>query len=216
MGLCIMAIIAGAVAALTGAVSTGWEASESTQAVQIGTRQIVAQLQRLLRDGKYVGLATKDGQLVKAAGSTLAAGNYNADIMFWSSDTNGDLRMQLSEMALIEHDISSKTLRLYQIPSTATNAATVCTVSDISSTDAAIAFKALPNCAYQTIATGVTAASFAAYQVSVSASGQRPSVEFALTFSLSGPSGAVANNAQTVQARLEYGTATLRSPTTQP
>ena len=97
LALSIMAVIGLSVAGVTGAISTAWANSESTyDTIQTG-RSAMLNLQQQLSRAKLI---------------TKAASNA---VVFWARDFNGDGKINLSELAVIEHDPASKTIKRYRI-----------------------------------------------------------------------------------------------------
>jgi len=195
ISLVVMTIIAGALAGIIGAVGITWRSSEDTQAALVSGRQASVQLYRLLRSAKYVGMACGDDQQVASGVVTPSAGSGGA-ILFWKED-DGDQRMQLCEIALIEHDRSASTLILHQVPKTAPNASTVYSPGDTDESSDASALKALATVRRQVIARNIRSARFVR-----SSPGGLPecqAVEFAMGCGAEGK-----------PPRTEYGTAALR------
>lgn len=212
MSLGIIALIGGAVAGISYAVSEGWQAAQSTQATQVSMRQTSVLLYRMLSGAKHVGLATADGQRV---GSGTAPANPGAALMYWKEDSAGDGKMRLGDLALIEHDPAEQTLKLYEVPATAANATTAYDLPDISDSQDVAAFKSLPNVVTRTIARGVIGARFTLR--SASPTPERPLLEFELRFRGKAIQSALASAADQTQnekgpERTDYGTVSLRGP----
>jgi type II secretory pathway component PulJ len=195
IGLMITAMVGGAAAALMGAVSASWQATQAAQSLQITSRQSAQTVERLIKTARFVGLATADGQLV----GTAPANSTGAAILFWRQDTNGDGIMQLGEVSLLQHDPGAGTLKIHQLGATAAGKTTACTSNDLKTSASASQFGALPGCDSYVLASNVAAAVFRLN----TPPGGRPSVEYALKFR----DGSA--------ERMEYGTSTMRMPTTQ-
>lgn len=195
----MVTLILGAVVAISQAVIQGWGATDRVQSLQVATYQTSVQIYKMLRSANYVGVATADDQQAPSAGTVSAAPGNGAALMFWTENAAGtDAKIEACEVSVIAHDRSDNTLKLYQLPATATNAGTRFYTSDISTSTALNAFMAMPGVTCQTIATGVSKAAFAATYTNDRST--RQSVDFQLTFDRGG------------QTRDEFGTAALRSP----
>ena len=192
IGLCVTMLIAAALAGLSLSTAAGWVAGESSQSADRAARQTGVQVTHALRTARYVGLATVDGESVTTiagpldtgastgavtlgalASSVADPGPPGAAVMIWAED-DGDGFMQVRELALIEHDLAARTLRLYRGRAGQTGSETVFYDYDIADSGDAAAFKSLPAVEARVLAYGVSRAGFARR----TAAGGRQSIEF--------------------------------------
>jgi prepilin-type N-terminal cleavage/methylation domain-containing protein len=210
MGLVITSLVMGALAALSFAMSRAWSQSESGQSSSISSHQAAIRLQNFLRQAKLVGLVR--------AGSTNGSMSPGGCAMLWLRDDNADGKVQLTEIGLIEHDLTQKRVKLYQVkvPSGMTADAynTANPVTSVAVTDSAAPenFKALATVWAQPLA-GADPATVNPHAVRVSGfriekTGGTGSQGLALQFTLV----LTKDGNQDVS----YGAAVLRSATTQP
>jgi len=212
MGLVITALVMGALATLSSAMSRAWSQSDTGQSASISSHQASIRLQNFLRQAKLVGLVRP--------GSTDGSVSPGASAMLWLRDDNGDGKVQLTEMGLIEHDLAQKRLKLYQVkvPSGMTadayNAAYSGSITSAALTDPAApeTFKGLANVWAQPLA-GADPTTGNAHPVKVTGfriekTGGTGSQGLALQFTLV----LTKDGNQDVS----YGAAVLRGATTQP
>jgi Tfp pilus assembly protein PilW len=196
LGLVVTSLVAAALTALSLAALSGWRATDGRQATEASAQQSAAQIYRMLRSARYVGLATDDGTAFDNGTSSSSPG-HGACVLFWRADQAATgSSMKLCEVALIEHDTPSQTLRLYQVPATAANANSIYKRADIDETKDADALKGLSTVTYQVLASNVSNATFKSCFVGSASIHQ--TVEFVLTYA--------SGSQQTVR----YGTAALR------
>lgn len=211
-------IIMGALAGITYSVGEGWTSNDGTQALQLQAVQAAARLQRIFSTAKFVG-TWQPGVL---SGST---SSNAASIFFWEADNfpsgNPDLTIETAEMALIQYDPTTQSIFLYQsIPysqmTTTQLAQGGATLNDATITNSATpaSFKTLSYIATRQALAGpgdhplpgthsvVTGLVFNVRNLTSTVA--LPSVEF--TFTLTRGTDSVT----------QYGTTTLRAPTTQP
>src|SRR5947199_1474276 len=120
MGLLVVSIVLAALAGLALAMSNGWQATQTQDNLQIARRQTSTQLYYKLHSAKYIGMAASDNSN-SSGGSVLGKG---AALIFWKGETNPGTTMYAYQLAVIEHDMTSGTLKLYQLPQTASGAMT--------------------------------------------------------------------------------------------
>jgi hypothetical protein len=204
LAMLVTSLVAAGAAAISTAVARGWRNSDSITNVGIVKMRAVSYLQKLFSESKLIG--------TWRAGS-LSASSSPAYVMLWRGDDNMDGKIQLAEIALVEHDSTNQKLLLYQavFPTTFTSAqktAANTTFADdcIFTSTAASDFKALTYVTSSVIAGKVsTATSIAPVSGMVlrpldDVYTTRPAIEFTLAFGASSGSS------------VEYGSATLRSP----
>jgi hypothetical protein len=136
------------------------------------------------------------------AGTSSGSGS-NAGVLLWKADTSGDGYIQGSEVSLIEHDQTSHTLRLYY-SGQADASGTWSYSSTFTNTSTISNFKTGRN--FVVLARGVYGAVF--QSSGTTGSSRNPSVHFALKF--------MVNDGGMEKLTVQYGTATLRVPLTQP
>ena len=200
LGMIVTSLIMAAIAGLMTAVSRGWTATSSIEASSNAVCQSHLRLQKLLRASRQIG-CTRTGSL---DGTALIP----AAVMLWTGDTNLDGEVQISEVALVQHDTSADTLKLYAVawPSSWTAveksaADTVLDDDDIYGSTAPELFKLISHVTGSTFINNVTGATFTRRD---SYGTVRPSLEYVLKIERGG------------QTETEYGTATLRVPATMP
>src|SRR6185437_13571291 len=108
IGMVVMAMVMGVLAAVLMATAQGWKQSGTVQASTSVTALSHLRLQRDLKPVHLIGA-------VRAGGS-----GQNAAAMLWKADANYDWKVQFSELALLEYHPSTdatdpNTLRLYQV-----------------------------------------------------------------------------------------------------
>jgi prepilin-type N-terminal cleavage/methylation domain-containing protein len=196
LGLVISGLVMGAVAAFLLATGSRWMQSGTGQSVYLAGGQAAIRFQQVIRDSAAVG-AVQPGAL---EGSSVLP----AAIMLWRGDRNGDGEVQLSEIALIEHDRIRHRLMLYQIrfpdemaPEQREAADLTVTYDSISESGAAASFKALQHVEAVPLVANVAAVKV---HLHAPAAGQRPIVELAMKVQKEG------------QINVEYTSAALRGP----
>jgi prepilin-type N-terminal cleavage/methylation domain-containing protein len=194
MGLLVVSIILAALAGLALAMSNGWQATQTQDNLQIARRQTSTQIYRKVRSAKYIGVATPDNAN-SGGGSEMGKG---AAVFFWMGETDPGKTMYAYQLAVMEHDMSSATLRLYQLPQTASGAMTEFKGCDIDDSGDVEKFKQLSGVTCQIIGRNISSATFKVLPVSNTRATQ--SLEFQINYK-SGD-----------QEQPEYGTATVRGP----
>ena len=193
MGLLVMSIIFAALAGLALAMSNGWSATSSQDSLQVARRQTSTQMYYNVRSAKFIGAATADNSNTSGGSTT-----QGAVVIFWKGDKDPGTVMYAYQIAVIEHDIATSTLRLWQLPQTASGAMTEfkgCDVDDSSDVDK---FKKMNGVTCQVIGRNVSSVSFK--MLPVTSTRQSQMLEFQIRYK----SGE--------QEQLEYGTATVRVP----
>jgi prepilin-type N-terminal cleavage/methylation domain-containing protein len=193
MGMLIMTIILAALGGLAVALTSGWKATEVQDGLQIARRQTSAQMYHNVRSAKFIGAATADKLDSSGPGP-----RRGAAVMFWKGDKDPGPVMYAYQIGVIEHDLDTSTLRLYQLPQTASGAMTPFKAMDIDDQVDVDAFKGLPGATCQIIGRNVHSVTFKL--LPISSTRQTQSMEFRIQYK----SGE--------QEQLEYGTATLRGP----
>jgi len=196
MGLLVMSIIFAALAGLAVAMSNGWKATETQDNLQVARRQTSTQMYYNIRSAKYIGAASADNS---GGGGESGPG---AAVIFWKGDKDPGKVMYAYQIAVIEHDIPTATLRLYQLPQTAGGAMTEFKDCDVDDTGDVDKFKKLPGIVCQVIGRNVASVTFKMLPISTTRQTQ------ALEFQIKYKSGE--------QEQLEYGTATVRVPQAPP
>ncbi len=217
MGLVIMALVMGSIAAVMGAVGQSWSVQETTQSTQLQANQVYTRVQRILAAAKYVG----QYQAGAADGTSSTPGS----IFFWRADdypgSPSDLTAETGEMGLIAQDPATHSLWYYRaIPYAQMNASQLARAGvvmhwvDLTNPASPGLFKGLDFVQAQALGgpgnqvdngtrLHVIGAQFNCLSFSNSAT-QLPVIEFALGFTMNGQNLTI------------YNSATLRGPTTQP
>lgn len=201
IGLCIMAVIMGALGAFSSALATGWRQNELIQDETRNQSQVLLRLQSLLRNARLFGLLVP--------GRTPDSGDPGAELLFWMNDADGDNAMKWSEVGLLEHNTADSTLRFYRIvwPANYTEAQKLAndqpvTYATLNSNATPTYFKSMPVVSSVVLARDVTGLRMEKQGVAL------PSISYVLTLNHDGRPEALA------------GSATIRAynyaPTTQP
>lgn len=201
IGLCIMAVIMGALGAFSSALATGWRQSEQIQDESRNQSQVSLRLQSLLRNARLFGLLVP--------GRTPDSGDAGAELLFWMNDADGDNAMKWSEVGLLEHNTADSTLRFYRIvwPSNYTEAQKLAndqsvTYATLTNSATPTYFKSLPQVSSVVLARDVTGLRMEKEGVAL------PSISYVLTMN------------QDDRPEVLTGSATIRAynyaPTTQP
>lgn len=206
IGLAMLTLVGGALLAVILAVGSSWRAADGMQSAHISGRQSSAQLYRLLHSAVYVGVATEDGTAM-AEGTLVASVGAGGAVMFWRGDANGDGKMQLGEVALIERNVADNTLVLYEAPGTAWNASLVFEVTDIDDSADAAAFKTLNTVTGRVLARDIGQAKFV--RRLTAGLDEYQAVEFVLKVKKQSPDAATLAS-ESAWERTEYGMASLR------
>jgi prepilin-type N-terminal cleavage/methylation domain-containing protein len=196
MGLLVMLIIFAALAGLSLAMSNGWQATGNQDNLQVARRQTSTQMYHNIRAAKYIGAATADNS------SGGGSGGQGAAVIFWKGDSDPGKTMYAYQVAVIEHDLATATLRLYQLPQTANGAMTEFKDCDVDDSGDIEKLKKLPGVTCQVIGRNVVSVTFKMLPISSTRQSQ------ALEFQIKYKSGE--------QEQLEYGTATVRVPQAPP
>jgi type II secretory pathway component PulJ len=209
IGMLVTALVLAALAAFTSAVAEGWNQSDGTQDAALEAHQAYQRLNHYLSSALYIAQPQ--------------AGSSSTSVFFWANDNwnsdginAGDECPELGEMNLIQFDSTTNTIWLYQpIAPTAMNssaltaASTPQTYSEITATSAPAAFLADEFYTQIPLAHDVTSASLDC--IGINSTTQRPIVEVTMTLSKTD-----AATGQTTSTFTQYGSITLRAPTTQP
>jgi prepilin-type N-terminal cleavage/methylation domain-containing protein len=198
MGLLVMTIIFAALAGLAVAMSSGWKATEAVDSLQVARRQTSTQLYHNIRSAKFIGAATADNNDSSGSGS----GNTGAVVIFWKGDKDPGSVMYAYQVAVIEHDLATATLRLYSLPQTAGGSLTEFKDCDVDDAGDVEKYKKMPGVTCQVIGRNVIGVTFKV--LPVDSTRQTQALEFQIRYK----SGE--------QEQLEYGTATVRVPQVPP
>ncbi len=210
MSLMILSLVGGAVAALSLAVSGEWQAGDPSQSLQLMAVQGARRIDACIRPACYFGSCRR--------GSANGSATQPAAILFWKNDNYPSLgKIQLAELAMIQHDPTTHTLMYYEaaFPAGMTSGQISIINQDISfslfnSASAPDDFKLLPYVTGKPICHNISGARF--FVSDVGSNTQRASLDYVLTFSRSMKVNGSDYNATQVQ----YGTATMRQPKDQP
>lgn len=207
MSLCVMALLTGALASLSAAVSTQWQASADLRAIDVNASQTALIIQQFVRKGAYPG-AVQVGTSSLSASGPIVAPTTPASIVLWLGDTavSGG-HIEPAEMIVIEHDPTAKQLYVYETMPTATMTAlqltrsrTALPTSAITDAATIAAFKTTDYVVKRVIGQNITGARFV-----LNNAGSKtilPTLEFSLSFTRDG------------RNHLEYGTVAFRAEVT--
>jgi hypothetical protein len=207
MGMIITALVMSAVAGLLAAVSQGWEQSGKAQSSSIHRVQAHARIQRILKGVKQLGAVRM--------GSISGTANPPAGVMIWKSDNNEDGKVQFSELALLVHEGAPGTpegyLSFYDVayPSSwsqaqctaADNAPPVVSQDDVYKDSSIDTFRTMTYARKQLVASNVVGVVFTRTD---GAQITRPSLDYVLNFNKDN------------DVHVEYGTTSVRTPSTLP
>lgn len=193
MGLLVMSIIFAALAGLSLALSKGWSATSAQDSLQVARRQTSTQMYYNVRSAKFIGAATADNSNTSGGSS-----NQGAVVIFWKGDKDAGTVMYAYQIGVIEHDIPTSTLRLWQLPQSASAAMTEFKGCDVDDSGDVEKFKKMNGVTCQVIGRNVSSVSFK--MLPVTSTRQSQMLEFQIRYK----SGE--------QEQLEYGTATVRVP----
>ena len=101
LALVVSSIMLSALAAFTLAVGNYWRQSTGTQTAALTANQAIVRIQKRLFDAHRLGYCRAG-----SAGSPAA-------VVYWAADTNGDGSMQFTELRVLEHNPTDKTIDLY-------------------------------------------------------------------------------------------------------
>ena len=206
MGMIITALVMGAIAALLSAVAMGWEQSGQTQSSSVYRVQAHVRLQRILKGVKQLG-ATRKGSI---NGNTTPAA-----VMVWKGDDNLDGKVQFSELGLLVHEglvgTSDGYLSFYDVAyptywtaaqrTAADNTPPVVTQADVYKDSSIDTFRTMAYVRKTVVARNLVGVAFTRTD---GADITRPSLDYVLKFDKD-------NDIQ-----VEYGTSSVRTPSTLP
>jgi prepilin-type N-terminal cleavage/methylation domain-containing protein len=101
LALVVSAIMLSALATFTLAVGNYWRQSTGTQTAALTANQAIMRIQKRLYDAHRLGYCRAG-----SAGSPAA-------VVYWAADTNGDGYMQFTELRVLAHNPTDKTVDLY-------------------------------------------------------------------------------------------------------
>ena len=210
MGMIVTGLVMSAIAALLSAVAMGWEQNGRSQADSVHRVQAHARIQRLLKGVKQLGVVrpgSVNGNATPAA------------VMLWKSDDNHDGKVQFSELALLVHEGQAGTpggfLSFYDVayPSYWTAAQRIAadtppagttdedTYRDVYEDDSIDRFRTLQYVRNHRVASNLAGVAFTRTD---GGDITRPSLDYVLKFSKDGV------------VCVEYGTTSMRTPSTLP
>lgn len=207
MGMVVVSLVAGALAAFTAAAGQNWQGAESPQSLPVTQTVISHRIQHIISNARSVG--------VISSGSLDTSSTQTAGVMLWLMDGMNvggnvqfqDDKLELGELGWLEYDPSSLTIKLYR--SIGTLSAIQSIRARISVSSAQFNTSTMPQnlkvsgatfLTSEMLATNVAAAKFSSRNPS-DING-RPSVEFTIVLEQDG------------QKEVSYGNATLRNATT--
>jgi len=109
MGISITAMVMAALGAVCMATANGWRQGEFTRSAWISGSGAASQVQRALRDAKYIGYIVP--------GDLTATPAVPASVFYWRADDfdgDADGVLQIGEMGLIEFDTTERSLIRYE------------------------------------------------------------------------------------------------------
>ena len=103
--LLITSMVLGAIASISLAMGQAWKRSEELESLTLRARQAGVRIADVVRNGKLLCFSR--------AGS-LDGASQGAAVLIWKEDTNGDGKIQGSELEMIEHDTAAHQLVIYR------------------------------------------------------------------------------------------------------
>ena len=216
VGMVVTAIVLGALSGLWYAVGEAWTSTGGTQAVASTGNQATLRLEALFRQSRFV-FTTSAGSLQNGTPAPAAAFLWRGD--FWNRRAQrqpapdfttplADGAVQIGELGLLEYDPAAGKVYLYRAREAAAMtegqrgaASEVPTYERLSNPETGRTFAKLEFVERAVVAEGVTGL---VLKLPKLPAGSRPVVEFTMGISRKGSRATV------------YGTAALRSPSTQP
>ncbi len=199
-------------------------AGEFTRSAWISGSGAASQVQRALRDAKYIGYIVP--------GNLAASPAVPASVFYWRADDFGgsaDGKLQIGEMGLIEFDPDARSLVKYEaMPSSSMNASQLLSAGGdaqyhlqrtdlVNNASAGSQFKTYLNSAgvgvVTPIARNITAAQFTGIRTDEATPTGRTVVQFQLRFERTGDATIPGGEGG---ASIERGSVTPRGPTTRP
>ena len=105
LGMAITTLVTTAMAAFSFAMSKSWRVSEDSQSLQTASSQTMNFVINTLCTARYIGYSSAG--VVDDASTDADDDSFSptsqASIVFWKDDINGDERMQLEELAVLEN-----------------------------------------------------------------------------------------------------------------
>ena len=179
IGLVITSMVMAALASTWHAVASAWAVSGGTQGAGLTASVTVSRIEQRLRASRYV--------FQYASGSITTTPARAAAIFYWKADNwnaTADGVCQLGEMALIEHDATTKRLYLYEPIAAAsmttiqrTAAGVTATTFDMTDASSPTNFKQLSFVSRAVLTEAVPAVAF---NMPAQTTGGRPLIEFTL------------------------------------
>ncbi|MGH7177983.1 MAG: hypothetical protein ACREJC_11425 [Tepidisphaeraceae bacterium] len=99
LGLVVTSLVLSALSAFVLAVSNVWQASDAAQCSAIANGQTTLRLQKRLLDARQIGYYRATGP---------------AAVIYWRGDFNGDSKINYSELAVLAHNPTARTLNVYE------------------------------------------------------------------------------------------------------
>ena len=195
IGLVVLAILAGATAAVATSVTRGWQVGESNQTSTLTISRTMLRIQDKLQRSRFMG------QFYRGTLST-NSGTDPAAILFWREDDNGDGKMQLDETQLLEFDRANNDLVVWEVsfssPTTRAAQNGPFPTTMLTDSNAITNYKALPYVKKYAITHKVLGAIFDV----ITPTNASVCLTFEYRLKFNGPNG----------ESVEYGTATQRMP----
>jgi hypothetical protein len=176
--MCVMALAACAAAALGKAVSDGWRASEQASDLSLASQGVTRTIDKLLSGARFIGVTYADSAAVTAPGGNVGAllsldpvapsGETGAACLFWMGNPDSMNAMLVKDVALLAHDKTSRSLRLWRVPPDNPNANQQLTKLDLTGDAKAVEFRNRPGVQSVLVAQNVAECRFTAYTVNSS------------------------------------------------
>ncbi len=167
IGLAVTVMTLGAVGVFMMSTAQAWRAADQVQSAQLSSVQASNRIQEIARSAKFLGWAG-----AKSDGSGSAA-------LLWLNDANGDGRMQIGEMGLLDHNSAAGTLTLYTVPGASGSVNNTASIDDINDASDVTAFKSIPQIKSQVMVRNVPDVTFTARDPGDPK--QRPTLEYKIS-----------------------------------
>ncbi len=194
MALSICSMVMLGLAAILTSVAQGWTYSENTQGYVMAESTGMLRIERFLRQCRLTG--------AHSVGSVDGKGQP-AYLMVWVEDRQPNGLIEVGELALLEHDPVTRSVRVWEIPKQAGVHGLVISKSDLGDVDNAMLFKSIAGVQERTLAVNVSAMALWVHPPVVEE--QKQLIEYAVRFDRPVRRGSGAG-AQVMM----YGTAAMR------
>lgn len=194
MALSICSLVMLALSAILASVAQGWTHSENSQGYVMAESTGMMRIERVLRN--CVSTAAHGVGSIDGSGEA-------AHLVMWMEDRQPNERIELGEVAILEHDRVSRTVRLWEIPAENGWYDEAIEKSLLDDPQNVLVFKRIPGVRSRVLAVNVAA--MALWVHPAIAAEQKQVIEYALVFERP-----VRRGTGTAPRVTQYGSATMR------